>query len=75
MQDSRIDMIKLTTAPLHDIKEMNIANHTTIRKMIVGGENFSSSLVKRVSKQFKGRPDIFNKHGPSETVVGCMIYR
>ncbi|WP_411810120.1 amino acid adenylation domain-containing protein [Bacillus amyloliquefaciens] len=75
MQDSRIDMIKLTPAHLHVIKEMNIASHTTIRKMIVGGENFSTRLAKSVSKQFKGRLDIFNEYGPTETVVGCMIYR
>ncbi|WP_416654228.1 amino acid adenylation domain-containing protein [Bacillus amyloliquefaciens] len=75
MQDSRIDMIKLTPAHLHVIKEMNIANDTTIRKMIVGGENLSTRLAKSVSEQFKGRLDIFNEYGPTETVVGCMIYR
>ncbi|AEK88756.1 bacillomycin D synthetase A [Bacillus amyloliquefaciens XH7] len=75
MQDSRIDMIKLTPAHLHVIKEMNIADDTTIRKMIVGGENLSTRLAKSVSEQFKGRLDIFNEYGPTETVVGCMIYR
>ncbi|MCY9456264.1 non-ribosomal peptide synthetase, partial [Bacillus inaquosorum] len=75
MQDSRIDIIKLTPAHLHVIKEMNIAGGTTIRKMIVGGENLSTRLAKSVSEQFKGRLDIFNEYGPTETVVGCMIYR
>ncbi|MBT2572355.1 amino acid adenylation domain-containing protein [Bacillus sp. ISL-51] len=75
MQDSRIDMIKLTPAHLHVLKEMNIADGTTIRKMIVGGENLSTRLAKSVSEQFKGQLDIFNEYGPTETVVGCMIYR
>ncbi|WP_368650561.1 amino acid adenylation domain-containing protein [Bacillus inaquosorum] len=75
MQDSRIDIIKLTPAHLHVIKEMNIAGGTTIRKMIVGGENLNTRLAKSVSEQFKGRLDIFNEYGPTETVVGCMIYR
>ncbi len=74
MRDSRIDMIKLTPAHLHVIKEMNIAGDTAIRKMIVGGENLSTRLAKSVSEQFKGRLDIFNEYGPTEAVVGCMIY-
>lgn len=75
MRDSRIDMIKLTPAHLHVLKEMNVADGTAIRKMIVGGENLSTRLAKSVSEQFKGRLDIFNEYGPTETVVGCMIYR
>ncbi|WP_063623054.1 non-ribosomal peptide synthetase [Bacillus halotolerans] len=75
MRDSRIDIIKLTPAHLHVLKEMNVADGTAIRKMIVGGENLSTRLAKSVSEQFKGRLDIFNEYGPTETVVGCMIYR
>ncbi|RPK06396.1 Malonyl CoA-acyl carrier protein transacylase [Bacillus subtilis] len=75
MRDSRIDIIKLTPAHLHVLKEMNVADGTAIRKMIVGGENLSTRLTKSVSEQFKGRLDIFNEYGPTETVVGCMIYR
>ncbi|WP_432339518.1 amino acid adenylation domain-containing protein [Bacillus tequilensis] len=74
IKDTRIDMIKLTPAHLHVIREMNIAGGTAIRKMIVGGENLSTRLAKNVSEQFKGRLDIFNEYGPTEAVVGCMIY-
>ncbi|CUB25616.1 Tyrocidine synthase 3 [Bacillus subtilis] len=77
MQDQRIDIIKLTPAHLHVLKEMNIADGTTttIRKMIVGGENLSTRLAQSISEQFKGQLDIFNEYGPTEAVVGCMIYR
>ncbi|MCY8785573.1 non-ribosomal peptide synthetase [Bacillus spizizenii] len=75
MQDPRIDIIKLTPAHLHVLKEMKIADGTTIRKMIVGGENLSTRLAQSVSEQFKGQLDIFNEYGPTEAVVGCMIYR
>ncbi|MED0870576.1 non-ribosomal peptide synthetase [Bacillus spizizenii] len=75
MQDPRIDIIKLTPAHLHVLKEMNIAEGTTIRKMIVGGENLSTRLAQSISEQFKGQLDIFNEYGPTEAVVGCMIYR
>ena len=73
MRDSRIDMIKLTPAHLHVIKEMNIAGGTAIRKMIVGGENLSTRLVKVSASSLKWL-DIFNEYGPTEAVVGCMIY-
>lgn len=75
MQDPRIDIIKLTPAHLHVLKEMNIAEGTTVRKMIVGGENLSTRLAQSISEQFKGQLDIFNEYGPTEAVVGCMIYR
>ncbi|OUL06445.1 non-ribosomal peptide synthetase [Bacillus spizizenii] len=75
MQDPRIDIIKLTPAHLHVLKELNTAEGTTVRKMIVGGENLSTRLAQSISEQFKGQLDIFNEYGPTEAVVGCMIYR
>ncbi|WP_142347078.1 amino acid adenylation domain-containing protein, partial [Bacillus thuringiensis] len=75
MQDSRVDIIKLTPAHLHILKEMNLAKHTTLKKMIVGGENLSAKLARDVSEQSNGRISIYNEYGPTETVVGCMIYR
>ncbi|WP_033679372.1 AMP-binding protein, partial [Bacillus gaemokensis] len=75
MQDSRVDIIKLTPAHLHILKEMNLAEYTTVQKMIVGGENLSAKLARDVSEQSDGRISIYNEYGPTETVVGCMIYR
>ncbi|MBT2572354.1 amino acid adenylation domain-containing protein, partial [Bacillus sp. ISL-51] len=75
VQDQRVDIIKLTPAHLQVLKEMNIADKTAIRKMIVGGENLSTRLAQSIYEQFKGRIEICNEYGPTETVVGCMIYR
>ncbi|AHD05677.1 nonribosomal peptide ligase subunit [Paenibacillus larvae subsp. larvae DSM 25430] len=75
MQDSRINIIKLTPAHLHVLKEMDLANGSTIRKMIVGGENLSTRLAQSIYEQFANGLELFNEYGPTETVVGCMIYR
>ncbi|MGN9865284.1 non-ribosomal peptide synthase/polyketide synthase [Bacillus swezeyi] len=75
VQDPRIDIMKLTPAHLHVLKTMNIANKTAIRKMIVGGENLSTRLAQSIHEQFEGQIEIYNEYGPTETVVGCMIYR
>ncbi|MCY8701099.1 non-ribosomal peptide synthase/polyketide synthase [Bacillus spizizenii] len=75
VQDQRVDIIKLTPAHLHVLKAMNIANKIAIRKMIVGGENLSTQLAQSIHEQFDGQIEICNEYGPTETVVGCMLYR
>ncbi|OIK22018.1 non-ribosomal peptide synthase/polyketide synthase [Bacillus amyloliquefaciens] len=75
VQDPRVDIIKLTPAHLQVLKEMNIADKTAVRRMIVGGENLSTRLAQSIHEQFEGRIEICNEYGPTETVVGCMIYR
>ncbi|MED4580173.1 amino acid adenylation domain-containing protein, partial [Bacillus atrophaeus] len=74
VQDSRVDIIKLTPAHLQLLNEMNIPHECTIRKMIVGGDNLSTRLARDISEQFQDQIEIFNEYGPTETVVGCMIY-
>ncbi|WP_367387462.1 non-ribosomal peptide synthase/polyketide synthase [Bacillus vallismortis] len=75
VQDPRVDIIKLTPAHLQVLKEMNIADKTAVRRLIVGGENLSTRLAKSIHEQFEGKIEICNEYGPTETVVGCMIYR
>ena len=75
VKDPRVDIIKLTPAHLHVLKEMNIAAGSTVRKMIVGGEQLSTRLAESISSQFTNGLELFNEYGPTETVVGCMIYQ
>ncbi len=46
-----------------------------LRTLVVGGEAFGTDLAKRL---IEGRPKgglrIFNEYGPTEAVVGCMLY-
>lgn len=41
--------------------------------LVVGGEAFTSSLLKRI-QEWPGPIRVFNEYGPTEAVVGCMIY-
>nr|WP_267497724.1 non-ribosomal peptide synthase/polyketide synthase [Paenibacillus farraposensis] len=74
IEDNQVDILKLTPTHLSLIKDMKIPDHSRIRKMIVGGENLSTHLAKSISDLFGGNIEIFNEYGPTETVVGCMIY-
>jgi acyl-CoA synthetase (AMP-forming)/AMP-acid ligase II len=46
-----------------------------IRKLIVGGEDFKTSLARKISRAFGHGVEIYNEYGPTEATVGCMEYR
>ena len=73
--DNQVNIIKLTPAHLSIIKEMNIRAGSNIRKLIVGGDNLGADIARSIHDKFGGDITIFNEYGPTETVVGCMIYR
>jgi len=73
LRENKVSVVKLTPAHLALIKEMNNRN-SRIKRLIVGGDDFKVSLAKEVSDSF-GYVEIFNEYGPTETVVGCMIYK
>lgn len=73
-RDDAVDIIKLTPSHLSLLEEGNIPAHR-LKKLIVGGEDFKTSLARRVSGFFSGNIDIYNEYGPTEATVGCMIYR
>ncbi len=73
-RDPRIDLIKLTPAHLHLVHELGLVQDSTIRRMIVGGENLSAKLAAGIWEQSGGTVRLFNEYGPTETVVGCMSY-
>nr|WP_231505345.1 non-ribosomal peptide synthetase [Paenibacillus massiliensis] len=77
VEDNQVDIIKLTPTHLSLIKDMTwaAAGRSRIRKLIVGGENLSTHLASSITELFGGDIQIFNEYGPTETVVGCMIYR
>jgi amino acid adenylation domain-containing protein len=74
IKDGVADIVKLTPRHLAMIKDLNLAA-TRIRRLVVGGEDFKTSLARKISERF-GRPvEIFNEYGPTEATVGCMVHR
>ena len=74
MEENRVDIIKLTPTHLKLLTELQKTN-SRIKKLIVGGEQLRTDLAKRIYESFGGDIEIFNEYGPTETVVGCMIYK
>jgi len=74
LKENRVDVIKLTPAHMKLIKDMDNRN-SRVRCFIVGGEQLETALAKSIYENFGGKIEIYNEYGPTETVVGCMIYK
>ena len=74
VQDSLVDVLKLTPSHLALIKDLD-NRQSRIKRLIVGGESLSTELAAQVHQSFGGRVEILNEYGPTEATVGCMIYR
>ncbi|NRV14639.1 amino acid adenylation domain-containing protein [Clostridium beijerinckii] len=74
LRENKTTVMKLTPAHLSLLKDMDNSN-SNIKRFIVGGEDLKVSLAKEVCNSFKKNIEICNEYGPTETVVGCMIYK
>lgn len=74
LREQRATILKLTPAHLSLLKDGDY-QHTSVKRLIVGGEDLKVSLARKIQACFGGQVDILNEYGPTETVVGCMLYR
>ncbi len=74
VREGRVQVIKLTPAHLQIIKDMELSD-SKIKRLIVGGEELKTELAREIYLRFNKDIEIYNEYGPTETVVGCMIYR
>ncbi|WP_243649493.1 amino acid adenylation domain-containing protein [Baia soyae] len=74
LEDNQVSIIKLTPAHLSLLQEKTFP-HSTVKRLIVGGEELKGSLAQSIQDVFHGQIEILNEYGPTETVVGCMIHR
>ncbi len=73
LRENKATIIKLTPSQLVLLSELNM-NNTSLKKIIVGGEDLKVKQAKDTVQAFDSRIRIFNEYGPTETVVGSMIY-
>ncbi|MBD8498539.1 amino acid adenylation domain-containing protein [Paenibacillus arenosi] len=73
VRDNRATVIKLTPSHLSLLKDINITS-SSVQTFIVGGEDLKCSLAASIVKHFGSHVHLYNEYGPTETVVGCMIY-
>ena len=74
VEDNAVDIVKLTPAHISMIKNLNLRS-SRIRKFIVGGEDFKTTLARDLTRNFGYPVEIYNEYGPTEATVGCMIHR
>ena len=72
--DDAVDIIKLTPSHLALVRDMDLSN-TRISKLIVGGENFKTSLAQAIHQSSNGRIKQFNEYGPTEATVACLLHQ
>nr|WP_150149854.1 non-ribosomal peptide synthase/polyketide synthase [Bacillus swezeyi] len=73
-QDKKAGIVKLTPSHLSLVKDID-GRGSSIKRLIVGGEDLKSELAKEITERFQHKIEIYNEYGPTETVVGCMIYQ
>jgi len=74
LRENKATVVKLTPAHLTLLKDMDNSN-SNIKRLIVGGEDLKVSLAKEIYNSFGENIEIYNEYGPTETAVGCMIYK
>lgn len=78
---NKVDVIKLTPSHLRLLVEKvkgekkKLGFKSSIKRFIVGGEDFKSELAKEVHQLFEGKVELYNEYGPTEGTIGCMIHR
>ncbi|MCY9393355.1 amino acid adenylation domain-containing protein, partial [Bacillus haynesii] len=73
-RDKKAGIVKLTPSHLSLVKDMDVSG-SSIKRLIVGGEDLKTELAKDITERFDHNIEIYNEYGPTETVVGCMIYQ
>ncbi len=73
-KENKVGIVKLTPAHLSMIKEIDNSN-SSIKRLILGGEDLKAELAREVYESFNKNVEIYNEYGPTETVVGCMLYK
>jgi amino acid adenylation domain-containing protein len=74
LNENEAGILKLTPSHLALIKDRD-NRQSSIKRLIVGGENFETDLARRIHESFGGQVEIYNEYGPTEATVGCMIYQ
>lgn len=72
--EDAVNFIKLTPSHLKLIKGRELSD-SSIRTMLVGGEDFQFELAKNTQNSFPPDLEIYNEYGPTEGTVGCIVHR
>ncbi|MCK4257906.1 MAG: amino acid adenylation domain-containing protein [Halanaerobiales bacterium] len=74
INDGISNIIKVTPTHLRLLLDMD-CRKSRLERIIVGGEQLTTELARKVVEKFGSNIEIYNEYGPTETVVGCMIHK
>lgn len=74
IDDDRVGVVKLTPSHMQFLRFKKV-KQSNIKRFIVGGEKLETGLALDIFDKFNRGIEIYNEYGPTETVVGSMIYR
>ena len=72
--ENQVGVLKLTPSHLLLVRDWD-NRRSSIKRLIVGGEAFTTKLALEVYESFGGNVEIYNEYGPTEATVACMIYK
>jgi amino acid adenylation domain-containing protein/thioester reductase-like protein len=70
VRENEVDILKMTPSHLA-LLEMIDCQSTRVKTLIVGGENLSTDLCRRILAKFPQGLSIINEYGPTEASVAC----
>lgn len=73
--DRRITILKVTPSHLDMMVGSRGYTSTTIKCLIVGGEQLKASTVNKIKNKLNQDTNIYNEYGPTESTVACMVYK
>lgn len=73
-EDNKVDAVKLTPSHLRLLNTFKLNTNTSIKRLILGGEQLTADVVRDTWKTFGRKVIIENEYGPTEATVGCMNY-
>ncbi|WP_020617754.1 non-ribosomal peptide synthetase [Paenibacillus daejeonensis] len=71
----KVTIMKATPAHLALLERLSELSATSLRRIIVGGEQLYAAPVERLLASWPGELEICNEYGPTEAVVGCTLFR
>ncbi|HYF81967.1 MAG TPA: amino acid adenylation domain-containing protein [Clostridia bacterium] len=74
IRENKAGIVKATPAHLRIIRNDD-NTMSSIKRLIVGGEQLDTELAGRIQESFGKQIEIYNEYGPTEAAVGCMIYK
>ncbi len=74
LSNPNITILKVTPSHLRMLKN-DFCPSAKLNTLIVGGEQLTTVLASSICGILGSSVDIFNEYGPTESTVGCMIYK